>query len=133
MLSTLDSLAEACAKSNHPSHAIKYYNEILERFHRNPMTVPTKGSTSNRRKRAEAVLLYKMSRVHKQQDDRESELGKLRLALRAIRSLNSAGEGEAGSAKNSEDRQQAEALERRIQNDIRSAREATEKIELQWV
>jgi tetratricopeptide (TPR) repeat protein len=123
VLSTLDSLAEACAASNHGSHAIKFYNEILERFHRNTSKSSTFGS-SKRRKRAEAVLLYKMSRIYGQQKVRQSQLEMLKLALVAIRSVSYDDES-------SPEREQRELLEKRIQTDVRMVQEELEKLE--WV
>ena len=124
VLSTLDSLAEACAASNHGSHAIKFYNEILERFHRNTTTPSSKFGSSKRRKRAEAVLLYKMSRVYGQQKVRQSQFEMLKLALVAIRSVAHADESRP-------EREQREVLEKRIQSDVRMVQEELENME--WV
>ena len=125
VLSTLDNLAEACTLSNHHTHALKYYNEILERFHRNN---DIRYGASKRQKRAEAVLLYKMSRVHFQQKDFESQLGKLKLALRSVRAVSVAG-GESHPEK-----EQREYLETHIQRDMRVVRKHLEKSDIPpWV
>lgn len=115
VLSTLDNLADSCANCGNSSDALKYYNEVLGRFRAND------GSDSKRRHRAEAVLLYKMSRVHKQQNDREAQLNSLKLALQSIRQHSECQNG------------RTDTLERRIHYDIRACREQLEKEELKWI
>ena len=146
VLSTLDNLADSCANSGHAADALKYYNTVLERFR------VLGSSTPSTRKglRAEAVLLYKMSRVHRQRNDREAQLDTLKLALRSIRayptssagaSYSSAGAGAtdsgstevASAASGSRVSAASDTLERRIQYDIRSCREQLEKDELKWI
>jgi tetratricopeptide (TPR) repeat protein len=114
VLSTLDNLADSCVNSGHAVDALKYYNMLLDRFR-----VGGRGD-NEKLLRAEAVLLYKMSRVHRQRNDREAQLDSLKLALRALRS-------EKGKNKSQD------TLERRIQYDIRECRELLEKEQLKWV
>jgi len=116
VLSTLDNLADSCANSGQASDALKYYKMILERFQ--------VGGRSGSKKvlRAEAVLLYKMSRVHRQRNDRESQLDTLKLALRSIRAYSDTSGGN-----------KTDTLQRRIQYDIRACREDLEKNDLKWI
>jgi len=132
VLSTLDNLADSCANSGHAVDALKYYNMVLERFQVAGGSRPT----SKKRLRAEAVLLYKMSRVHRQRNDREAQLEKLKLALRAIRAYaNSSSSSSAGGSSGGSGGGKAhmDTLERRIQYDIRDCREQLEKEELKWI
>eukprot|EP00977_Amphora_coffeiformis_P013721 scaffold3666_cov160-Amphora_coffeaeformis.AAC.2 len=117
VLSTLDNLADSCASSGQAVDSLRHYNTILTRFR--------VGGRSGSQKllRAEAVLLYKMSRVHRQRNDFESQLDSLKLALRAVRALSDPANGGGN----------ADGLERRIQYDIRSCRERIEKSDLKWV
>ena len=116
VLSTLDNLADSCANSGHAVDALKYYNMVLERFR-------VGGKVSSKKiLRAEAVLLYKMSRVHRQRNDLETQLDKLKLALRSIRAFSDA----VGGGR-------TDTLERRILYDIRECREQLEKDEMQWI
>jgi hypothetical protein len=110
--------------SSHLTHALKYYNEILERFHRN---ASLRYGSSKRQKLAEAVLLYKMSRVHLQQKNAEGQLGKLKLALRAVRSVSLSG------LESQPEKEQREYLETHIHTDMRLARESMEKTTVPWV
>lgn len=114
VLSTLDNLADSCASSGQATDSLRHYNTILTRFRL--------GGRSGSQKvlRAEAVLLYKMSRVHRQRNDLDSQLDSLKLALRAVRALSDPQVG-------------VSALERRILYDIRSCRERIEKSDLKWV
>ncbi len=118
VLSTLDNLADSYANSGYAVEALRTYNMILERFRVGGR------SDSKKMARAEAVLLYKMSRVHRQRNDRETQLDNLKLALRTLRSA--ADDSDPSDKKN-------DSLERRIQYDIRACREQLEKSELKWV
>ena len=117
VLSTLDNLADSCASSGQAADSLRHYHTVLTRFR--------VGGRSGSQKllRAEAVLLYKMSRVHRQRNDLDSQLDALKLALRAVRALSDPAVGGANT----------DALERRIQYDIRSCRERIEKSDLKWV
>ena len=115
VLSTLDNLADSCGSNGQAADALRHYNTILTRFR--------VGGRSGSQKllRAEAVLLYKMSRIHRHRNDLESQLDSLKLALRAVRALSDPTIAAA------------DTLERRIQYDIRSCRERIEKSDLKWV
>jgi flavorubredoxin len=110
VMSTLDSLADTCAAANHGPLGLKYYNEILERFH----------DQEEESKLEEAVIFYKMSKIHKQANDLESQLTKLHFASKVLLMEDSM----------TNERKQ---LEHQIQVDIRSARKEFEEQELQWV
>ena len=109
VLSTLDCLADSCANGGQTTDALRFYNIILTRYR--------VGGAPNSQTvlRAESVLLYKMSRAHRQRNDRESQLDTLKLALRSVRALS-----DAGSTRK-------DALERRIIYDMRSCREHMDK------
>lgn len=117
VLSTLDSLADSSAASGQTSEALRYYNMILTRYR----VGDTTGSQTVIR--AEAVLLYKMSRVHRQRDDRESQLDTLKLALRSVRALSDS----------TQDGSHKESLEKRIVYDMRSCRESIEANKSKWI
>jgi hypothetical protein len=121
VLSTLDNLADSCANCGHATDALKYYNMVLERFR--------VGGRSGSKKvlRAEAVLHYKMSRVHRHRNDRETQLDSLKLALRSVRAYSDS------SNKDGKGNGHTDTLERRIQYDIRGAREQIEKEQLKWI
>ena len=112
----MDSLADALSLSGGCSHALQYYSEILSRLE---YIV----DMSNRRQ-AEAVILYKMSRAHRKQNDIEAELDKLQMALRAIR---------ATSVKTASEKRRKEELERHIMTDIRGSQEELKKMQLDWI
>jgi tetratricopeptide (TPR) repeat protein len=140
VLSTLDNLADSCANSGQASDALRHYRAVLERFR----AVTRAGRHPSKRQqgaesalRAEAVLLYKMSRVHRQRNDRESQLAALKLALRAVRAQQQPHPPDGGRGGGGEGGGGAQPgydpLERRIQYDIRICREKLEKEELEWV
>ena len=128
VLSTLDNLADSYAHSGQAVEALRVYNMILDRFRVTRSTQSSSSDQQHRKKslRAEAVLLFKMSRVHGQRNDREAQLDSLSLALRAIREYaESAAAGGGGRT--------SDSLERRIQHDIRACREHIETGNLKWV
>lgn len=117
VLSTLDNLADSCANSGNAADALRHYRTILDRFQ-------ARGNNRSKKAlRAEAVLLYKTSRVHRQRNDRQAQLEMLKLALRSIRAYND----------DSSSSGHTDTLERRIQYDIRACREELEKDELKWI
>lgn len=116
VLSTLDNLADSCANSGNAADALNYYNMVLGRFREGGVA-----DNSNKQHRAEAVLLYKVSRVHRQQNDREAQLVSLKHALDAIRHYSQNQNG------------RTDTLERRIYYDIRACREQLEKEGLKWI
>jgi len=119
VLSTMDNLADSCANSGNAAEALKHYDVVLQRFLENRKKQG--GDQNAKLYRAEAVLLYKMSRVHRRQNDRTEQLNMLKLALQAIRQHSASSNG------------RTDTLERRIYYDIRACREQTEKDELQWL
>jgi tetratricopeptide (TPR) repeat protein len=122
VLSTLDSLADACGAANHGNHALKYYNELLERLHDQDDE-----DGSNERVLQEAIILYKMSRAHLASKDLDSQLSKLQLASKLLRTTDNE------SSNNSNDAKQRQQLEHQVQVDMRLARQSLEKQELEWV
>ena len=113
VLSTLDNLADSCANSGNATDALRYYNLVLVRFR------AAGGKDSKKFHRAEGVLLYKMSRVHRQQKDRPAQLDTLKRALAAVRECSYSSHGD-----------RTDTLERKIKYDIRTCREQIEKHEL---
>jgi hypothetical protein len=105
VLSTIDSLAESLSLSSNCVDALRWYDVILER--------------SVGVHRAEAVVFYKMSKVHSIQNDVDAMLSKLQLALRAVRSMNG-GEAE-------------KQLDEQINVDISKCRVELQKRKLEWV
>lgn len=119
VLSTLDNLADSCANCGNSTDALKHYNVVLNRFRTN--RTKQVGDRNSKLFRAEAVLLYKMSRVYRRQNDREEQLNMLKSALQAIRQYSASSDG------------RIDTLERRIHYDIRALREQCEKDELKWI
>eukprot|EP00542_Grammatophora_oceanica_P014665 CAMPEP_0194050194 /NCGR_PEP_ID=MMETSP0009_2-20130614/33830_1 /TAXON_ID=210454 /ORGANISM="Grammatophora oceanica, Strain CCMP 410" /LENGTH=1390 /DNA_ID=CAMNT_0038696681 /DNA_START=190 /DNA_END=4362 /DNA_ORIENTATION=+ len=120
VLSTKDSLAEALSLSGGCTPALKHYETILSSLDR---AAPRSTSLANRQ-RAEAVVLYKMSKVHRQQNDFEAEVKKLQQALRQVRAI---------ASPSPPDRRKKEILEGNIINDIAVARKNLEQLRLDWV
>jgi len=83
-MGTLESLALACSLSDHEDHALKYYNECLERLY----------EQDDDRREQQATIMYKMSKIHGNLDDRESQEEKLHLALKILRVDTISPEGE---------------------------------------
>jgi tetratricopeptide (TPR) repeat protein len=119
VLSTLDNLADSCANSGNATEALKHYGVVLNRFRDN--RTRQNGEKKSNLFRAEAVLLYKMSRVYRKQSGRDEQLHMLKLALQAIRQHSASSNG------------RTDTLERRIHYDIRACREQSEKDELKWI
>ena len=109
VLETLDRLAEASADANLGSAAMKHNSELLERLY----------GEANFDKVQEATILYRMSKIHKQHQDVESQIGKLHLANKVLIT--------AIKTKRSE------ALSNDIQHDLHMARQLIEKQQLDWV
>ena len=148
----MDDLAEACAKSEHSSHALKYYNELMERYHdldvdNSKRSKRGRGTNSNIgnsnssgnstttngtfkfNRVLEATILYKMSKIHQTQNDLDSQVSKLHLASKILR-LEDVDDDNYTSV-----HRERERLERQIQVDIRHARQALEQQqqEFEWV
>ena len=112
----MDSLADALSLSGGCSRALEYYGEILSRL-------DYIEDISNRRQ-AEAVILYKMSRAHRRQNDVEAELDKLRKALSAV---------QATGAKTVSEQRRNELLEEQILKDIQESRQAMKTMQFDWI
>jgi tetratricopeptide (TPR) repeat protein len=132
VLSTLDNLADSCCNSGNGNEALRYYNTVLERFQ---LSGTEFGDRNNKRSfRAESILHYKMSRVHRLRNDRENQLTSLQLALKAVRAVNdcnNSSNGTEGVCLSSGT--PTDSLERRLLSDIRVCRELMEKEELKWI
>jgi hypothetical protein len=109
VLATLDRLAESSANANLGNASLKQYNELLERLY----------EEASFDKLQESTILYKMSKVHKQNHDFDSQIGKLQLALKVLRAADITKE--------------KGALELDIQKELLMARQRLEKAELEWV
>jgi tetratricopeptide (TPR) repeat protein len=135
VLSTLDNLADSCLNSGNGNDALRYYSMVLDRFRSHGIGNETSGSNT-KVSRAEAVLHYKMSRVHRFRNDRENQLKSLQDALKALRSYyskNGRSETSSPTTPISDGSSPTDSLERRILSDIRSCRELLEKEQLKWI
>ena len=112
VLSTMDILADSLANSGNTENALKVYNMILDRFRANTRR------NSKASARAEAVLLYKMSRVHRQRNDRASQLDALKLAMRSISSFPTGDH---------------DTIQKRIEYDMQECKESIRTTQLTWV
>lgn len=121
-MSTMDSLADVTAKCNDPGAALKYYEELLTRYR----TVRKREERNGKRSGTEAILLFKMSRVHRLQTDHASELSDLQKAVAAIRSIDD-------SSMSSEERADIDRLAVLISEDIKKCKAALQKSELYYV
>lgn len=79
----MDSLADVTAQSNDPGIALKYYEELLTRYR----TVLKRNEGNRKRSGTEAILLFKISRVHRLLKDYASELSELQKAVAVMRSI----------------------------------------------
>jgi DNA invertase Pin-like site-specific DNA recombinase len=93
-----------------------YYGEIAKRLFQ-------EGGNSSKNRRAEAVLLYKISRVHRHRNDFASQLESLKRALLSVRSSPEREDIQGNSL---------DTLERRILYDIRACREQFERQGKKW-
>jgi uncharacterized protein YlxW (UPF0749 family) len=93
-----------------------YYDEIAKRLFR-------EGGKSSKNRRAEAVLLYKISRVHRHRNDLASQLESLKWALQSVRCSTETDKIQGNSL---------DTLERRILYDIRACREQFERQGKKW-
>lgn len=135
VLSTLDNLADSCLNCGNGNDAIRYYNMVLDRFRSYGNGKEASGNTT-KVMRAEAVLHYKMSRVHRLRNDRENQLTSLQQALKILRTYYGTGTHELSSPSSGEGSEistNPDPLERRILSDIRSCRELLEKEQLKWI
>jgi len=110
VLGTLDSLAETFVAANRGKHALQCFSLMLERLNEQ------EESTRDQR----AMVLFKMSKVHLQTDDIQSQINKLHAALKVLRS-------EADVTETGQE------LEQMIQMDLRASRQAMEQKHKEWV
>eukprot|EP00429_Kryptoperidinium_foliaceum_P011170 CAMPEP_0176002930 /NCGR_PEP_ID=MMETSP0120_2-20121206/906_1 /TAXON_ID=160619 /ORGANISM="Kryptoperidinium foliaceum, Strain CCMP 1326" /LENGTH=846 /DNA_ID=CAMNT_0017335545 /DNA_START=162 /DNA_END=2703 /DNA_ORIENTATION=- len=75
VVTTLESLARACTLSGHRDHALKYYNECLERLY----------EIDEDNREEQARIMFLMSGVHESMGDMESQIEKLQLASKVLR------------------------------------------------
>jgi hypothetical protein len=120
VLSTLDCLADACANSSQSVAALRNYNEIMARMRE------SRNSGGKRRRRAEALLLYKISQVHRVQNDREAQIDKLTQALKTVRSISDLQEP-------TNDDELLTRLQDRIQVELKQAKEELKMTPLDWI
>ena len=117
----MDSLAEASLHSGNGLLALRYYGEILDRFHET-----FQGDDYTQRLGTEAILLYKMSQADHQLNDLESELEKLKMALEAIRSVDR-------ESMTVEDLDQIDRLDDLMLADIQRVQSEMEKAQRNWL
>lgn len=110
------------AKSNDGVEALKYYDELLSRY-RN--MVKREGG-SRKRSGTEAILLFKMSRVHRSQKDFASELSDLQKALAFLRAIDD-------SSMSNDERTEIDRLAVLISEDIKRTKDALQKSEFDWL
>lgn len=103
VVGTLESLAHACSLSDHEDHALKYYNECLERLYEQ--------DEDNREH--QALIMYKMSRVHQNLRDPESRFEKLLLASKVLQADGNSPQGMD--------------LQRRIDTELAQARQTPDR------
>ena len=104
------------------SEALQSYYEILERcqkVHQGVNAVKSRNQT-------EAVVLYKMSKVHLKQNDIEAAIEKLHWALQAVHAIKC-------DESNPKEKEQKGLLEAQIISDISKTRVQVEKQKLDWV
>lgn len=106
VLSTLDNIADSCANGGNFESALAHYQDVLRRFNAGPYQSGVKPA------RAKSVLLYKMSRVYRKQNNANGQLDHLKMALRYFRSQPDVNK-ESGTV---------DSLERQILYDIRACR-----------
>ena len=103
VLGTLESLAHACSLSEHEDHALKYYNECLERLY----------EQDDDNREHQASIMFKMSKIHHQLQDIESQMEKLHIASRIL-------QADTNSPAGTE-------LERQIESEMTLARQTLRK------
>lgn len=121
-MSTMDSLADVCAKSDDGPVALKYYGELLHRYR----SVLRREEGNRKRSGTESVLLYKMSRVHRSHKDFAAELSDLQKALQAIRSIDD-------SSMSSDERAEIDRLAVLISEDVKKCKSALANNEFHWL
>lgn len=107
---TLESLAHACSLCDHEDHALKCYNECLERLYEQE-----EDSLEH-----QAAIMLKMSRIHRNLNDPQSQIEKLHLASKILRG------GDKLSAEGAD-------LSNQIKAEISEARQALDRRGVDWV
>jgi len=77
VMSTLESLGEACLDARRYSHALKYYNDLFDRSQASPQSMS---------KLKQATILHKVAIIHEHLDDPKKQKETLELAMRFLRS-----------------------------------------------
>lgn len=108
-MGTLESLAHACSLSDHEDHALKYYNESLERLYEQ--------DEDNREH--QALIMFKMSKIHDNLGDLESRLEKLHLASKILQADRNSPQGVD--------------LERQIRAEMAQVRQTLDREGRDWV
>lgn len=100
----MDNLADALSLSEGCTEALRYYSKILSKL--------KKVDVAKNKWQTEAVVLYKMSRIHRQQKHNEAELDTLKRALEAVKAI---------SVRTDIEKKTKVELERYIRSDILSS------------
>lgn len=74
-MGSLESLARACGLSGHEDHALKYYDEYLERLY----------EMEDENREEQSRIMYEMSKLHGAMGDRASQAEKLHVAAKLLR------------------------------------------------
>jgi hypothetical protein len=106
---TLESLAHACSLSEHEDHALKYYNESLERLYEQ--------DEDNRER--QALIMFKMSKIHQNLGELEAQFEKLHLASKILQADRNSPKGMT--------------LERQIEAEMARVRQTLQKQGREWV
>lgn len=112
VLGTLESLGEACLDARRFSHALKYFTQLFDRSEASDALSKLK----------QAMILHKIAVIYEHQDDPKAQMTKLEMALTFLRSDTSDGMIE-----------EKKAMDRRLQEELRSVREELEKNDNTWV
>ena len=84
LLSILDSLADSYSRSGDNSNCMRSYKDIVSRLEDHSKN---NQSLSARKKRVLGIVLYKMSRIHRKQNDNDSALRLLKKSVSYIEGL----------------------------------------------
>lgn len=120
VLSTLDCLADACTNSSQSVAGLRNYHEILTRIQE------PGSSKGKRRRRAEALLLYKISQVHRQQNDREAQIDRLTQAFNTVRTISNWQDPE-------NDSELVTRLVHLIEADLKQAKDELTMTPMEWI
>ena len=110
--------------------ALKFYKILLQRFYDDDAqdNDDTFGSTAlSSRNHAKAVLLYKMSRVFRNQRDLQAEFAKLQMALRAARAMTGLEETTP------EEHARKQSLEKTVLEAMKRTRQEMNNTHFEWI